>query len=190
MKVKLHDPSDLLRLRQWVRDEANAKQRDRIRSVLIAAEGIDGMELRRDQIAWAVGRSRQFVDEWVKRYRTGGLDALRPKKQTGRPSLLTVQEKEQLKEALDAGPQEGVDPRAVFFGQDVRELIRRRFNKLYSPSGVYKLLETLGYSWLCPRPHHPKGDPAAQDAFKKSGRTDRDDPDRTPRQACFDVLPG
>jgi transposase len=167
MKVKLHDRSDLSKLRQWVRDEANAKQRDRIRSVLIAAEGMDGRELRRDEIAWAVGRSRQFVDEWVKRYRTGGLEALRPRKQTGRPSLLTAREKEQLKEALDAGPQEGVDPRAVFFGQDVRELIRRRFNKLYSPSGVYNLLETLGYSWLCPRPRHPKGDPAAQDAFKK-----------------------
>jgi transposase len=182
MKVKLHDPSDLFRLRQWVRDEMNAKQRDRFRSVLIAAEGIDGEEVRRDQIALVVGRSRQFVDEWVRRYRSGGLDALRPRKQTGRPSRLTMQEKQQLKEALDAGPQEGVDPRAVFFGQDVRELIRRRFNKLYSPSGVYKLLETLGYSWLCPRPHHPKGNPAEQDAFKKkwSNRSRRSGPS-TPR---------
>jgi transposase len=167
MKVKLHDPSDRLRLRQWVREEINAKQRDRCRVVLIAAEGVGGQEVRREQIAAVVDRSRQFVDEWVKRYRTGGLDALRPKKQPGRPSRLTAEEKRQLKETLDAGPREGVDPRAVFFGQDMRELIHRRFGKLYSLSGVYNLLDTLGYSWLCPRPRHPKGNPAEQEAFKK-----------------------
>jgi transposase len=170
MKVELHDPLDAASLRRWVREETNAKQRDRCRVVLIAAEGLEGTEVRREQIASAVGRSRQFVDEWVKRYRTGGLDALRPKKQPGRPAWLTDEQKQELKQLLDAGPQPDDDPRAVFFGEDIRKLIERRFGKLYSLSGVYYLLDTLDYSWLCPRPHHPKGDPAEQEAFKKSSR--------------------
>lgn len=172
MKVELRDSSDLSRLRQLVREERNAKQRDRYRVVLIAAEGLEGIEATPDQIAAAVGRSRQFVDEWVKRYRVGGIEiggieSLRARKQPGRAPWLTVDEKEQLKQALDAGPVPDVDKRCVFFGEDVRELIRRRFNKAYSLSGVYKLLHGMGYSWLCPRPRHPKGDPAAQEAFKK-----------------------
>ena len=170
MKVKLHAPSDLDRLRELVRDEHNAKQRDRYRVVLIAAEGADGEEVYREQIAAVVGRSRQFVDQWVGRYRTGGIDALRPKKQPGRTSYLSDEQTEQLGQAIDAGPQEGVDQRSVFFGEDVRKLIERRFDKLYSLSGVYKLLDRLDYSWLCPRPHNPKGDPAEQEAFKKSRR--------------------
>lgn len=171
MKVILREPSDLIFLRQQVDEEPNAKQRDRYRVVLIAAEGIDGKMLQREQIAAAVGRSRQFVDRWVKRYRIDGLDALRAKKQPGRAARLTLEEREQLKQALEAGPQEGVDQRCVFFGEDVRALIKRRFGKTYSLSGTYKLLHGLGYSWLCPRPRHPKGDAAEQEAFKKKWST-------------------
>jgi transposase len=174
MKAKSRDPSDAGQLRELVREESNAKQRDRYRVALLAVEGLDGKELNREQIAAVVGRSRQFVDEWVNRYRHGGIKALVAKKQPGRSPRLTADEQQQLKAALDAGPQEGFDQRSVFFGQDIRELIKRKFNKTYSLSGVYKLLSNLGYSWLCPRPRHPKGDPAAQDAFKKKwSRTSR-----------------
>jgi transposase len=174
MKVKLHAPTDLDRLRQLVRDQRGAKQRDRYRVVLIAAEGLNRVEATREQIATAVGRSRQFVDEWVGRYRTGGTEALCARKQPGGNCKLTVDEREQLKLLLDAGPQPGIDKHCVFGGRDVREIIHARFNKLYSPSGTYKLLHGMGYSWLCPRPHHPKGDPVAQDAFKKkSSKTSR-----------------
>jgi transposase len=167
MKAKPHDQSDIEQLRRLVREEANARQRDRYRVVLLAAEGMDGKELKRERIAAIVGRSRQFVDEWVNRYRHGGVESLRAKKQPGRSPRLTADEKQQLKATLDTGPQKGVDQRSVFFGQDIRQLIERKFNKTYSLSGVYKLLNNLGYSWLCPRPRHPRGDPAAQEAFKK-----------------------
>lgn len=169
MKVLLHDPADLPALIERVHDEKNAKQRDRYRVVLIAAQGLEGQEQRRDQIAAAVGRSRQFVDEWVKRYRHGGLSALRAKKQPGGTPRLTAAQKQELRQLLDAGPQEGVDPRSSFFGEDIRQLIHRHFGKLYSLSGTYKLLHGLGYSWLCPRPRHPQGDPVAAEAFKKRG---------------------
>lgn len=172
MKVQLRDPADLGCLRGLVRSERDARQRDRYRVVLLACEGLQGREATREQIATATGRSRQFVDEWVKRYRDGGVASLRAKKQPGAAPRLTADEREQLKQALDAGPQDGVDQRCVFFGQDIRALIERRFKKTYSLSGVYKLLHGLGYSWLCPRPRHPNGDPQQQEAFKKrSSRT-------------------
>ena len=167
MKITLRCLEDLPKLRSLARDESDALQRDRYRVVLLTAEGLDGQrELTREQIAAVVGRSRQFVDEWVRRYRRGGIDALRPPKRPGRAPFLSPEQKQQLCEALDAGPQEG-DPRSVLFGQDIRELIHCRFGVLYSPSGVYKLLSSLGYSWLCPRPRHPQSDPAQQEAFKK-----------------------
>lgn len=167
MRADLRDPADLDTLKQLVRVEADAKQRDRYRVVLIAIEGVDGVEQERPQIASITGRSRQFVDAWVGRYRQGGIDQLKPIKQPGRQAYLSKRQQEELRRLLDQGPVEGVDGRSVFFGQDIRALIERHFGKTYALSGVYELLKRMNYSWLCPRPRNPQGDPALQEAFKK-----------------------
>ena len=167
MRVDWKDPADAALLREWIGGEPEAKQRDRYRVVLIAGEGLGGEpEVGREAIAAAVGRSRQFVDQWVGRYRRGGLDSLRPLKQPGAAPELGPQEREQLRAMLDAGPpaQEGL---AAYNGPILREKIRERFGKLYALSGVYALLHRLGYNDLMPRTTHPGTDPAAQAEFKK-----------------------
>jgi transposase len=167
MKVTLVEPSDRIELQQRVRTETNAKQRDRWRAVLLAAEGDNGVELLREQIAGRLGRSRQFVDEWVKRYRRGGIEALRPKKQPGHKPRLSDTQQQELMATLDAGPPEE-QGKSTFTGQDIRQHIEQHFGVLYSLNGVYELLHRLGYSWLSPRPRHPQSDAAAQEAFKKT----------------------
>jgi transposase len=175
MKIEWKDPDDARRLAELVAAEAGAKQRDRYRVVLLAARGLgEQTELTRQQIADAAGRSRQFVDEWVGRYRKDGLDALRPRKQPGARPKLSVEEQGQLKAMLDTGPgpEEGL---AAYNGPILREKIEQRFGKLYSLPGVYDLLHgstelaevRLGYNDLMPRPSHPGSNPAAQEEFKK-----------------------
>ena len=167
MNVQWKSPTDALRLRELIHQTANAKQRDRYRVVLIAGEGLGEQgELHREQIASAVGRSRQFVDEWVGRYRAGGIDVLIPRRQPGAKSKLTIQQQQQLCEMLDAGPepQEGL---AAYNGPIIRQKIQERFGKLYTLDGVYKLLHRLGYNDLMPRTTHPDTDPAELEAFKK-----------------------
>lgn len=167
MHVHWKDPSDAEQLRQWIAQETNAKQRDRYRAVLIAAQGLgQAPELQRQQIATALGRSRQFVDQWVGRYRRGGLAALKPKRQKGATPKLTAQEPQQLRAMLEAGPapEEGL---AAYNGPILREKIHQRFGQLYSLSGLYALLHRLGYNDLMPRGKHPDTDPAVLEAFKK-----------------------
>ena len=167
MKVDWKDPADAERLRELIADASNAKQRDRYRVALIAGHGLAGKsELQREEIATTVGRSRQFVDQWVGRYRQGGIDALVPKRQPGAPPKLTGEQQRQLCAMLDAGPdaQEGL---AAYNGPILREKIEERFGKVYSLNGVYALLHRLGYNDLMPRPNHPDTDPAVLDAFKK-----------------------
>ena len=166
MKATPHTPEDVRRLTELVAAARDAKQRDRYRAALLALGGRDGRELYREEIAATLGRSRQFVDEWVGRYRTGGIDALRPKRQPGRARRLDAEQERQLCEQLDAGPGEA-SGRSAFTGRDVQDLVARHFGKSYSLNGAYKLLHRLGYSWLMPRPRHPKADPAAEEAFKK-----------------------
>ena len=167
MRIEWKDPADAARLAGLVAGEGNAKQRDRYRVVLLAGRGLGGRpELTREQIAAAVGRSRQFVDEWVGRYRRGGAEALRPRRQPGAAPKLTADEQEQLRAMLDAGPapEEGL---AAYNGPILRERIGERFGKLYSLPGLYALLHRLGYNDLMPRTTHPGTDPAAQEEFKK-----------------------
>jgi len=186
MTVDWKDAADAARLAELAAATSNAKQRDRYRVVLIAGAGLGNEpELQREQIAAAVGRSRQFVDEWVGRYRSGGIEALTPKPQPGAPRRLSPQQEAQLCAMLEAGPppEEGI---AAYNGPILREKIQQRFGKVYSLNGVYKLLHRLGYNDLMPRPAHPDADPAAQEEFKKrrcpstSGGRGR----RTPASGC------
>jgi hypothetical protein len=106
MKVTLLDPADLPTLRERVRSEADAKQRDRLRAVLLAAEGEDGRELEGNDIAKRLGRSPRFVDLWLARYRGGGLAAVRPGKAKGQKPKLPVEKQAAFKARLLAGPAE------------------------------------------------------------------------------------
>jgi len=167
MKVDWKDASDEQQLLELVAVTANAKQRDRYRVVLIAGQGLgDRRELEREQIASTVGRSRQFVDQWVGRYRKRGIDALVPRRQPGAARRLSAQQEAQLCAMLESGPPsaEGI---AAYNGPILREKIEQLFGTAYSLAGVYKLLHRLGYNDLMPRPRHPDTDPAALETFKK-----------------------
>jgi transposase len=168
MRADPKSPEDIERLRQLVRQADDAMQRDRYRVVLIALEGMgDRSELFRDQIAAVVGRPRQFVDQWVGRYRRGGIDLLVPKKNKGMACKLSPDEQRQLCQMLDAGPTPE-EALAAYNGPILREKIEKIFGKVYTLDGVYKLLHRLGYNDLMPRTTHPDTDPAELEEFKKT----------------------
>ena len=75
--------TDLDELRGRIRREADAKQRDRWRAVLLALEGKTTAAIM-DKL----GRSKNFVQRWVYFYRDHGLKRIRPLKQTGQPPKL------------------------------------------------------------------------------------------------------
>jgi transposase len=167
MRVDWKDPGDADRLRAAIAGEREAKPRDRWRVVLLAGEGLgQERELDRAQIAAVTGRSRQFVDTWVGRYRRQGLVGLHAKKQPGAEPKLKAAQQQELIAWLERGPTE--DERlAAYNGPILREKIQQHFGKLYSLTGVYALLHRLGYNDLMPRTTHPDTDPAVLEAFKK-----------------------
>ena len=162
MKLTLHSPEDLDQLRQLVAAERQALQRDRYRAVLLVAED----ELEGDETARRLGRSPRFVDEWVGRYRRGGLEALIPRKPRGATPKLTPEQVERLKARLDAGPlpEDGV---CTLRGRDVVRILEKEFGVQHTIGSIYSVLHRIGYSCLSPRPRHEKNDPAAIEAFKQ-----------------------
>ena len=161
MKVSLHDPADLTTLRQRVKLETNAKQRDRLRAVLLAAEGEAGAELEGDQIASRLGRSPRFVDQWLARYRSGGLAALKAGKAKGQPLKLAVDKQAAFKARLLAGPVDADGGLCTLRGTDAKRILANEFGVEMALSGVYELMRRLNLSCLKPRPLHRKNDPKA-----------------------------
>lgn len=164
MTVVFYQDGDVSRLRQLVRDEPKALQRDRYRVVLLAAEGSSGVEMTRTQIAAATGRSRQFVDEWVGRYRRGGIGLLGARKQPGNKPALTQQQQEAFKTRLLAGPTDA-DGVCALRGKDAQRVLEVEFGVPLKLTAVYEWMHRVGLSCLKPRPRHRKNDPAAMKAW-------------------------
>ena len=112
------------------------------------------------------GRARQFVDQWVGRYRAEGLAGLHALKQPGAQPKLTLKQQQELVGWLERGPMPE-EKLAAYNGPILREKIQEHFGQLYSLNGVYALLHRLGYNDLMPRTTHPDTDPAVLESFKK-----------------------
>jgi len=160
MQITLRHPEDLEPLHQGIRQQPNAKQRDRYRAVLLALEGHEA-----PAIAWMLGRSRRFVQRWVYHYRDHGLEGLGPQRQSGRPSKLPVPRYEEFKTRFlaDPMPADGV---CSLRAKEAQQILAQEFGVEYTLGGIYDLLHRLGLSCLVPRPRHPKNDPALMQRWR------------------------
>ena len=156
-----HTPDQLAHL---IRIESRAKVARRLTAVRLARLGHTA-----PTIAAHVLLSGRQVRTWVARYNAGGADALADRAGRGRKGPLSADQQARLQERLRAGPipADGV---CTLRGEDVRRILAAEFGILRSLQAVYGLLHRLGFEPLRPRPRHPKADPDAQEAFKKSSR--------------------
>ncbi|MHC4537878.1 MAG: winged helix-turn-helix domain-containing protein [Planctomycetota bacterium] len=184
MNVELHHPKDLQRLHYRSCKERNAKQRNRYRAVLLALASQST-----ETIMQTLDRSRNFVQRWVYAYRDDGIDAIYPRRQTGRPRKLTESEEVQLRERILAGPKLQ-DAVCSLRGEDARRIINEQLGVQYSLPGVYVLLHRLGLSYLVPRPRHKKNDPQKMRQWLKETLFCRKDPRRKTGQNNRDMAPG
>lgn len=155
MDITLRHADDDVELDRLIGITANAKQRDQYRAIRLAVDGTPTVDIQR-----ALGRSRGFVQRWCYVYRDHGLDAVRPIKQTGRPTTLPPEQHEAFRRRVTDGPTEA-DGVCTLRGEDIRRILEEEFGVRYSLNGVFALLARLGLVVLSPRPRHRKSDPEA-----------------------------
>jgi transposase len=161
MNVKEREPGDVQRLEELIAAEPKARQRDRFRMALLAIRG----HTKRD-IAALLGVPKSVVEQWAYRYRDGGIDALCPKKQPGRRTILPPERHEEFKARISGTPREA-DGVCTLRGKDAVRILNEEFGVEYTLNGAYDLLHRLNLSCLTPRPRHEKNDPEAMKAFKE-----------------------
>jgi len=111
-------------------------------------------------------KTEYTIREWIKLYQEKGLDGLLGIRQgRGRRTNLPKSKEAQFKATMDELSQSLKGGRLR--GVDIQELLKSKFGAHYGLSGVYALLERLGYSWITSRSIHPKANLILQESFKK-----------------------
>ena len=156
MNIEPRDVEDVKELRRRIRKEADAKQRDRYRAVLLALEGATTSEIQEK-----LARSKNFVQRWVYFYRDHGLDRVRALKPPGIAPKLPRQQEQAFLERITDTPE-------ILRGLDIVAILQKEFGVRYTLQGAYDLLHRLHYEPLRPRPVNPKKDAEAQEVWKHS----------------------
>jgi len=160
--------TQLIELNNAMKNCKNRRMYERYQTIKLHLEGYDI-----PQISKITGRCLKTVYNYLNAYKTGGFDSLEMNFSSGRPSLLTREEKQRVIDVLINNKPEdvGFPAEMNWTGPILREWMIRTFNVKYSLSGTNVLLHELGFS--CTRPTYTlaNADPIKQEEFKKTGKS-------------------
>ena len=111
---------------------------------------------------------RQTLRDWVHRYNETSTEGLLSCVAPGAAAKLTEAQMAELRELVLAGPDPKIHRVVRWRCVDLCAEVARRFSVTVPERTIGKWLRRLKLTRLQPRPHHPKKDAAAQQAFKKT----------------------
>ena len=141
----------------------DARSARRMLAIALVLEGVD-----RATAAKSCGMDRQTLRDWVHRYNTEGLAGLVNRTVPHRPRRLSPEQLAALAAWVEAGPDRVRDGVVRWRRKDLQHRIATEFCVTLHERSVGKQLAALGFRRLSVRPQHPKSDPVAQAAFKKT----------------------
>src|SRR6202049_1702210 len=144
--------------------KAKAGAQDR-RLVALAAVH-DGMN--RSEAARIGGMDRQTLRDWVHRFNQYGPEGLIDIKPPGRPSKLSEEQKEALKQLVETGPDPETDGVVRWRCVDLKRVVGQRFGVDLSEVSLGRVLKKLGFSHIRSRQQHTVQNPEAIAHFKKT----------------------
>jgi transposase len=150
-------------LRRRAKIETDGRASRRMLALAAVLEGAS-----RADAARLAGMDRQSLRDWVHRFNAEGIEGLRDRAHTGRPSRLSEGQMASFRAVVLRGPDIEKDGVSSWTAKDLCRIVEKRYKVGYSENGMLKLLKSLDLSWQKTRPAHPKSDPRAQADFKKN----------------------
>ncbi len=126
---------------------AQELERQRFRAISLLNAGH-----RPGVVAQWLGVSPAAVSQWKKHYQQAGWEGLKATPHPGPRPKLTLREREALERLLLKGPQAHGYPTDLWTLKRVAEVIEKHFAVRYDLSGVWHVLQRMG--WSCQRPEH------------------------------------
>lgn len=144
---------------------AKAKDANQARRLLALAAIRDGKD--RAEAARIGGMDRQTLRDWVHAFNARGADGLINRTAPGRRPKLTAEQKEEVREIVETGPDPEMDGVVRWRCVDLRGVINKRFGVDLDEVSIGRLLKALGFAHVSGRPRHPKQDKEQIETFKK-----------------------
>jgi len=161
--IALRADFDAVSVRRNAKRCCNAHQTRRLLAIAAIYDGLSRLEAAR-----IGGMDRQTLRDWVVRFNEEGPSGLRHRLGAGRPSLLSAEQKRELGEIVEAGPDPATHGVVRWRRFDLVEVIKERFGVTCSERVISDFLAELGFSHMSVRPQHPKQDERVIEAFKKT----------------------
>jgi len=134
---------------------------DQCRAILLLADGFNMEEACR-----IVDRPYSTVQQWSRRFRRNGIRGLEPKTETrGSKKKLDEHERLLLAKAIERGPRANGINGSVWTSSIVSDYIKSRWDVVYHPAHVRKILHQLGFSVQFPREKLALADKKAQETW-------------------------
>ena len=111
---------------------------------------------------------RQTLRDWVHRYNCGGISELSDRRGKGAKPRLSPTQQARFVAWVEAGPNPVKDGVVRWRCADLQARVEDAFGVKLHERTIGKYLAKHGFRRLSVRPEHPKTDPAAQQAFKKT----------------------
>jgi transposase len=121
------------------------------------------------EIAELLGYTARWVRTVIGRWNERGEEGIRDHRQDAAdsPMLLSQEEQEELRAALQHPPEDG----GIWSGPKVAQWMGQRLGRKVAPQRGWDYLQRLRYSSRVPRPQHVKAAEASQQEFKKTSRS-------------------
>ena len=151
---------------EFRREAARTKEASQARRLLALAAVRAGED--RAAAARAGGMDRQTLRDWVHAYNARGIEGLRNTPPPGRPPKLSGEHKQALKAIVEKGPDVEIDGVVRWRRVDLKRVVKERFGVVVDEDTIGRILHELGFSHISSRPQHPRQEPGAIAAFKKT----------------------
>jgi putative transposase len=116
-----------------------------------------------EEAARLVGTSKNNAYIWQERWNESGYEGIIPRFAGGKPSKLTDEQKQDLKERLSSGS---------FTTEDVREIIQTKYGVEYTSKQVRIIMRKMGLNYAKPFQHDYRRPADAEEQLKKTPGTE------------------
>ena len=124
-----------------------------------------------DSIGALFGNSPRTVSNWIKRVnQTGDIESLRSKKQPGRPSRLSEEQRQELRVIIQYPPENHGINSNIWDGKSLSVFIEKQYGIVLKTRACQRLFHKLGFSLKRARPVVARADETKKAESKKTSR--------------------